>query len=123
MSIAARAVSSRAVSSISFAGIGLATRPPYHGQRGRSARLASQSWGSAHAPAAGARGGDTIRVTSAVLTRAAHPMPTELGTLDAIHLATALLWRERTGAAIVMATHDVALATAARASGLPVVGV
>jgi hypothetical protein len=30
-----------------------------------------------------------------VLSRASEPMPTPLGTLDAIHLATALVWRER----------------------------
>jgi len=40
----------------------------------------------------------------------------------AIHLATTLLWREHSGGDIVMATHDVALATAARACGLTVVG-
>jgi len=45
-----------------------------------------------------------------------------LGTLDAIHLATALLWKERAGKAVAMATHDVALAMAAKATGLPVVG-
>jgi hypothetical protein len=50
-------------------------------------------------------------------------MPTELGALDAIHLATALLWRQRTDSEIVMATHDAALGTAARAFGLRVVGV
>ena len=54
---------------------------------------------------------------------AAQPFPTELGVLDAIHLATATVWREQAGTELVMATHDVALATAARASGLPVVGV
>jgi hypothetical protein len=50
-------------------------------------------------------------------------MPTELGTLDAIHLATALLWQERANTEPVMATHDAALGTAARAFGLRVVGV
>ncbi len=58
-----------------------------------------------------------------VLARAAQPLPTELGTLDAIHLATALLWRESMDADLVMATHDVALALAARSFGLRVVGV
>jgi hypothetical protein len=56
-----------------------------------------------------------------VLARAAQPFPTALGALDAIHLATGLLWRERAGTDIVMATHDHALATEARACG--VVGV
>lgn len=65
---------------------------------------------------------EVVEPTRPVLTRAALPLPTALGTLDAIHLATALLWRERTGADLVMATHDTALATASRASGLRVVG-
>ncbi len=65
---------------------------------------------------------EVVEVTAPVLARAAQPLPTELGTLDAIHLATALLWREYYGGDIVMATHDVALATAARACGLAVVG-
>jgi predicted nucleic acid-binding protein len=64
-----------------------------------------------------------VEATAIVLRRAAQPLPTELGTLDAIHLATAMLWRERTGTDLVMATHDAALATAARACGLKVVGV
>jgi len=66
---------------------------------------------------------DIVEVSQPILSRAAQPLPTTLGTLDAIHLATALLWKERFGKALAMATHDVALAIAARASGLPVVGV
>jgi hypothetical protein len=50
-------------------------------------------------------------------------MPTELGTLDAIHLATALLWKDLTRAEVIMATHDTALAIGAQAHGLQVVGV
>jgi hypothetical protein len=50
-------------------------------------------------------------------------MPTELGTLDAIHLATALLWKETTRAELVMATHDWALGLGAKAHGLAVLGV
>lgn len=65
---------------------------------------------------------EVVEVTPSVLARAAQPLPTELGTLDAIHLATALLWREHSGGDLVMATHDAGLATAARASGLAVVG-
>jgi predicted nucleic acid-binding protein len=57
-----------------------------------------------------------------ILRRAAQPLATELGTLDAIHLATAIIWRDQAGTDLVMATHDVALGTAARASGLRVVG-
>jgi uncharacterized protein len=66
---------------------------------------------------------EVVTPTPAVLARAAQPLPTELGTLDAIHLASALAWREEAGEDLVMATHDAALATAARASGLRVVGV
>lgn len=64
-----------------------------------------------------------VEPSTPVLKRAAQPLPTPLGTLDAVHLATALLWRELRGRELVMATHDRALAVAARASGLPVVGV
>jgi len=66
---------------------------------------------------------EVVMPTQAVLVRAAHPLPTELGTLDAIHLASALAWREEAAEDLVMATHDAALARAARASGLRVVGV
>jgi uncharacterized protein len=65
---------------------------------------------------------EVIEMTRSVLSRAAQPLPTAVGTLDAIHLASALLWKDRNGADLVMATHDVSLATAARASGLRVVG-
>ena len=66
---------------------------------------------------------EVVEVTRPVLARAAQPLPTSLGTLDAIHLATAMLWREETADSLVMATHDKALALAARASGLRVIGV
>ena len=66
---------------------------------------------------------ELVALDSVVLDRAAQPMPTALGTLDAIHLATALLWRETTATDLVMATHDGALALGARAHGFAVVGV
>ncbi|HEU5232447.1 MAG TPA: type II toxin-antitoxin system prevent-host-death family antitoxin [Terriglobales bacterium] len=50
-------------------------------------------------------------------------MPTEIGTLGSIHLATALLWRERSNAELVMATHHRRLGIAAQAHGFKVVGV
>jgi hypothetical protein len=50
-------------------------------------------------------------------------MPTELGTLDAIHLASALLWKDAVGADPVMVTHDRALALGAQAHGLKVLGI
>lgn len=65
---------------------------------------------------------EIVEVDAAVLDRAAQPMPTELGTLDAIHLATALLWKESMRTELVMATHDAALALGAQAHGLAVAG-
>ncbi len=65
---------------------------------------------------------EVVELTRPVLARAAQPMPTRLGTLDAIHLATALLWREGASIDLAMATHDAALGTAARAFGLRVIG-
>jgi predicted nucleic acid-binding protein len=65
---------------------------------------------------------EIVGINDRVLERAAQPMPTELGTLDTIHLATALLWNEMSGIVATMATHDVALGIAAQAHGLPVVG-
>jgi predicted nucleic acid-binding protein len=49
-------------------------------------------------------------------------MPTTLGTLDALHLATALELAAGGVAGLVLATHDAQLARAARASGLEVIG-
>lgn len=66
---------------------------------------------------------ELVEVEATVLDRAAQPMPTELGTLDAIHLASALLWRESTGEELMMATHDRALALGAKAFGMRVLGV
>jgi predicted nucleic acid-binding protein len=66
---------------------------------------------------------ELVELTSTVLQRASQPMPAPLGTLDAIHLASAMLWKEVKDNDILMATHDRALALAARASGLRVAGV
>jgi predicted nucleic acid-binding protein len=64
-----------------------------------------------------------VDVNTPVLQRAAQPFPTPLGTLDALHLSTALVWRETQDQDPVMATHDRALAIAARACGFRVLGV
>lgn len=56
-----------------------------------------------------------------VLARAADPFPTLIRTLDALHLATALLVRAE-HPDLVFATHDRELATAARAVGFQVIG-
>jgi len=65
---------------------------------------------------------EVVEPTWPVLRRASQPFPTPLGTLDAVHLATALVWRDSRGEDLALATHDRALALAARASGLTVVG-
>jgi predicted nucleic acid-binding protein len=45
-----------------------------------------------------------------------------LGTLDALHLASALVWQDRSGIAAVMATHDPELGAAAARHGMRVLG-
>jgi predicted nucleic acid-binding protein len=65
---------------------------------------------------------ELVELAAPVLARAAQPFPTPLGTLDALHLATALLWRERGERSLAFATHDAELGLAARASGFEVVG-
>lgn len=67
-------------------------------------------------------GVEIVEVTRPVLSRAAQPLPVPLGTLDAIHLSTALLWVEHGGGNLTFATHDAELAVAARAMGLEVAG-
>lgn len=63
-----------------------------------------------------------VRVTPAVLRRAALPMPTVMKTLDAIHLATALILSERQRLDLVFATHDAQQALAARTLGFECAG-
>lgn len=65
---------------------------------------------------------EQVALTRPVLARAAQPLPVPLGTLDALHLATALLWSETRDTDLVLLTHDQALAAAARACGLEVEG-
>jgi predicted nucleic acid-binding protein len=65
---------------------------------------------------------DLVLLRPPVLSRASEPMPMPLGTLDAVHLATALVWRDRMGPLSTMATHDTALGLAARAFGFDVRG-
>ena len=64
-----------------------------------------------------------IRLTGTVLRRASQPMATVVKTLDAIHLASALLFEEQRQAGLLFATHDRRQGLAARALGLHVVGV
>jgi predicted nucleic acid-binding protein len=61
------------------------------------------------------------RLDRSVLVRAAEPFPTLLRTLDAIHLATAVLARSEYED-LAFATHDRELGTAASAVGFRVLG-
>jgi predicted nucleic acid-binding protein len=64
---------------------------------------------------------ELIAVDAAVLGRSAEPFPTALGTLEAMHLSSALLAREA-HPELAFATHDRGLAIAARAVGFQVLG-
>lgn len=63
-----------------------------------------------------------VPLSRLVLERAAEPFPTLIASLDAIHLASALLVREQYDG-LLFATHDQQLAVAARAMGLSVAGI
>ena len=60
-------------------------------------------------------------MTNQILQRASETFPTVVGTLDAIHLATALSIRQIESLDLLL-THDSQLATAARSLGFQVVG-
>jgi predicted nucleic acid-binding protein len=66
---------------------------------------------------------DLVLLRPPVLSRAGDPLPSSLGTLDALHLATALTWRDRVGPLPILATHDAELGLAARAFGFDVRGI
>jgi predicted nucleic acid-binding protein len=70
-----------------------------------------------------ARSIEILALTESILVRATMPMPVIVGSLDAIHLATALALADTLAETPVLATHDEQLARAARAFGLPVIGV
>lgn len=62
-----------------------------------------------------------VPLTTPVLERAAEPFPTLIGSRDALHLASALLVRDQYDK-LLFATHDHALAVAARSMGFTVDG-
>jgi hypothetical protein len=66
-------------------------------------------------------GFELVRLNRAVLSRAAEPFPTQIRTLDAIHVASALLLPS-SKRQLYFATHDDDMATAAIAVGLRVIG-
>lgn len=66
---------------------------------------------------------DLVLLQRPILARASEPFPIPLGTLDALHLSTALVWRDRMRQELLVATHDRDLALAARSFGMEVRGV
>jgi predicted nucleic acid-binding protein len=69
------------------------------------------------------RASNLIEIDAAVRLRAAGPFSVPLRSLDAIHVATALIYRERNPElALTFATHDERVARAAQAHGLTVIG-
>jgi len=69
------------------------------------------------------KGLERVPVSPGVLDRAAAPFPAPVTTLDAIHLATALQWRERGRPDMVFATHDARQARVAELLGFEVAGI
>ncbi|MCI0340768.1 MAG: type II toxin-antitoxin system VapC family toxin [Planctomycetales bacterium] len=65
---------------------------------------------------------EMVELSRTILLRASESFSVVLGTLDAIHLATALAWQADQQAPLLIATHDRQQARAARAHGLRVVG-
>ncbi|EKD75369.1 MAG: hypothetical protein ACD_44C00151G0002 [uncultured bacterium] len=63
-----------------------------------------------------------IKLTDVVLERACEPFPVVLKTLDAIHLSTALLWKQQKKEDLLFLTHDEQLSKAARSVGFEVLG-
>lgn len=64
-----------------------------------------------------------LPIAERVLQKAEENFLLPVGSLDGIHLATALLWRERHGDDIVFATHDRELGLAAKAYGFQIIGI
>jgi predicted nucleic acid-binding protein len=64
-----------------------------------------------------------VPLTESILERASRPLPTVLGTLDALHLTTALAVKREEQIELTLVTHDDQLALAARSVGLQVEGV
>jgi predicted nucleic acid-binding protein len=64
-----------------------------------------------------------IELDHNIVAIAAQPFGFAIKSLDAVHLATAIDWRQRVNQDLLFATHDLRLAAAARRVGFPVVGV
>ncbi len=63
-----------------------------------------------------------IRLSDSIVNSAGGSLPIALGTLDAIHLVSALSWKNSRKEEIVFLTHDELLGKAALAAGFAVMG-
>lgn len=63
-----------------------------------------------------------VEISDAILDRVGGNFAIALGTLDAIHLSSAMLWRERAKLDLHFLTHDETLGRAARSLGFQVLG-
>lgn len=64
-----------------------------------------------------------LEVTSSILERAGQSFPTSIGTLDAVHLASALLYQQVYKSELMFVTHDEEFGIGAKAMGFEVSGV
>lgn len=66
---------------------------------------------------------ELVEISREILDRASEAFPTNLGTLDALHLASAILWQRQQQRELTILTHDSELGRAARALGFEVLGI
>lgn len=69
------------------------------------------------------RGVEQATPSPSVLATTSGAFPAAIATLDAIHVATALKWRDRREPGLVFATHDRQQSKVARLLGFEVIGV
>jgi len=65
---------------------------------------------------------EVVQMTEAIISLAESSFSVPLGSLDAIHLSSAILWQRNNRQPIIFLTHDRELALAATAQGLDVKG-
>lgn len=61
-----------------------------------------------------------VKIDSRILEKSADPMATSIGTLDAIHLSTALIYKSSKNQEKIVLSHDRALNLAASSCGLQI---
>ncbi len=64
-----------------------------------------------------------VPISRQIVQSSSRPLPAVVGTLDAIHLSTALMLRDSELPALVFCTHDKQLTRAAQALGMSCLGV